>query len=231
MELEKITQSELVLKKKGFNDACGLAHAMELVGDRWALLILRELMLGPRRFGDLRADLPGISANVLTQRLTELEASHVVQRTRLPPPANVQVYGLTSWGLEAEPMILAIGRWATRSPGHDRMLPLSRVAMLLSLKAMIDPERIRKRRLTVGFCLDGTDYRAALDQDGLRIEPGVASTPDILYTGTPRGLAGRIHGKRPLEELAAAGVLTMEGSPVEEVRFVDLFHLPPRFCP
>ena len=81
--------------KRRFDDACGLAHAMELLGERWAMLVLRELAYGPRRFSDLKADLQGISANVLTQRLTELEARGLVRKTKLPPPAAVQVYEAT----------------------------------------------------------------------------------------------------------------------------------------
>ena len=134
MKLEKIT------KQSGriYNDACGTAHGLELIGERWALLVVRELMLGPKRFGDLKADLLGISANVLTQRLERLEANGIVTRRKLPPPASVQVYDLTDWGREAEPIIMTLGRWAARSPGHDPTLPLSGVSMMLSLRTMID---------------------------------------------------------------------------------------------
>ncbi|MFT3965552.1 MAG: helix-turn-helix domain-containing protein, partial [Sphingobium sp.] len=142
MELEKITNGRKGPRKRGYQDACGMAHAMDLIGDRWALAIVRELMLGPRRFGDLRADLPGLSANVLTQRLAELEANAIVARRKLPPPANVQVYELTEWGYEAEPIIQELGRWAARSPGHDTSLPISGVSILLSLRTMIQPDRI-----------------------------------------------------------------------------------------
>src|SRR5690349_1965080 len=104
MRLEKVTGRGRVEPKRGYDDACGTAHGMELIGERWALLVLRELMLGPRRFSQLRADLPGISANVLTQRLSELEQRGLVVKKRLAPPANVQVYEATEWGLEAEPI-------------------------------------------------------------------------------------------------------------------------------
>src|SRR6476659_285627 len=103
-------------EKRRYDDACGTAHALDLIGERWALLVLGELMLGPRRFSELRADLPGISANVLSQRLDELEARGLARKLRLPPPASVQVYEATPWGLEAEPIVQALGRWAARSP-------------------------------------------------------------------------------------------------------------------
>src|ERR671919_409087 len=115
MKLEKVTEKLEARSKRHYEDACATAHAMDLVGERWALLVMRELMLGPKRFSDLRADLPGISANVLTQRLEGLEAAGIVVRRKLPPPASSQVYELTRWGYESEPIFQALGRWAARS--------------------------------------------------------------------------------------------------------------------
>jgi DNA-binding HxlR family transcriptional regulator len=105
--------------KREFDDACGIAHALELVGERWGLLVLRELMLGPRRFSDLKADLPGITPSVLTQRLVEFEDRGLIRKSRLPPPAPVQVYEATEWGLEVEAVLQKFGMWALRSPRHD----------------------------------------------------------------------------------------------------------------
>src|SRR4028118_2183534 len=138
MKLQNITDSAA---KRRYEDACGAAHALDLVGERWALLVMRELMLGPKRFTDLRADLPGISANVLTQRLEGLEAAGVLTRRKLPPPASAQVYELTPWGYEAEPIFQVLGRWAARSPSHDPGLPLSSASLMLSFRTMFDPVR------------------------------------------------------------------------------------------
>ena len=110
MESEKITNKSLPSSRRSYDDACGAAHALDLVGERWALLVMRELMLGPKRFSDLRADLPGISANVLTQRLEGLQDAGVLRRRKLPPPASVQAYELTPWGYESEPIFQALGR-------------------------------------------------------------------------------------------------------------------------
>src|SRR3954468_5627076 len=118
MKLQKLTKFPQSKEKRRYEDACGLAHALDLIGERWAMLVLRELAYGPRRFSELKADLQGISANVLTQRLTELEARGLVRKVKLPPPASVQVYQATEWGLEAVPVIASLGRWAARSPGH-----------------------------------------------------------------------------------------------------------------
>src|SRR3954468_10425915 len=126
------------LSRRTYEDACGAAHALDLVGERWALLVMRELMLGPKRFSDLRASLPGISANVLTQRLEGLEIAGVLVRRKLPPPASAQVYELTQWGYESEPIFQALGRWAARSPTHDPTLPFGAVSLMMSLRTMID---------------------------------------------------------------------------------------------
>jgi DNA-binding HxlR family transcriptional regulator len=115
MELQKETHPA---KRHGkwYDDACGTAFALELVGERWSLLIVRELMFGGRRFSDLRGGLPGISAKVLTERLEGLERAKIVQRRQLPPPAAAQVYELTPWGYTSENAIKELGRWAATSP-------------------------------------------------------------------------------------------------------------------
>jgi len=229
MELEKITNGRKASKKRGYQDACGMAHAMDLIGDRWALAVVRELMLGPRRFGDLRADLPGLSANVLTQRLSELEADHIVTRRKLPPPANVQVYELTEWGYEAETIIQELGRWAARSPGHDATLPISGVSILLSLRTMVARERIGDLRLTVGFRWGNEEYLGRVDADGIHIARGSADEGEIAFGGSPNAFAGYVYGGMELEQLG--GALTVTGDPVLARRFADLFVLPPKIDP
>src|SRR3569832_258406 len=151
MKLQKLTKPRQSEEKRRYEDACGLAHAMELLGDRWAMLVLRELAYGPRRFSDLKSDLHGISANVLTQRLTELEARGLVRRTKLPPPASIQVYEATDWGLEAVPVIASLGMWAARCPLHDPGLRMSHVAVVMSLQTLISPERARGMNARICF--------------------------------------------------------------------------------
>ena len=115
MKLEKVTESGSGGAKRRYDDACAATHGMDIIGERWALPVMRELMMGPRRFGELRRSLPALSANVLTQRLEGLEAAGIVVRRKLPPPASVQVYELTPWGQEAGPIFQELGRWAARS--------------------------------------------------------------------------------------------------------------------
>ena len=101
-------------------DACAAAHALDVVGDRWSVIVIRELMLGPKRFSELLACAHGATATTLTMRLRELEQAGVVNHVALPPPALVTVYGLTEWGLDFEPILQALGRWAQRSPALPR---------------------------------------------------------------------------------------------------------------
>src|SRR5207249_2572577 len=105
----------------------------------WALLVVRELLLGPKRFTDLRASLPGISPNVLTQRLNELEQASVLLRHKLPPPYGAWVYELTAWGKELETVIVELGRWGARSPALPRDPAMSVNSLILSFRSMFDP--------------------------------------------------------------------------------------------
>src|SRR5215213_10130364 len=164
MKSQKDTKEGLTAPRRSYEDACGAAHALDLVGERWALLVMRELMLGPKRFSDLRADLPGISANVLAQRLEGLEAAGVLVRRKLPPPAPAQVYELTPWGRESEPIFQALGRWAARSPAHDPSLPFSAASLLLSFRTMLDPGRAEGIDARVGFRVGDETFLAHLAQ-------------------------------------------------------------------
>ena len=158
--------------RRHYDDACATAHALDLVGERWALLVMRELMLGPKRFSDLRADLPGISANVLTQRLEGLEAEGIVVRRRLPPPAAAQVYELTPWGYESEPIFQALGRWAARSPTHDPSLPFSAVSLFLSFRTMFDPARAKGLRARIGFRFGAESFVVRIANGRLEVARG-----------------------------------------------------------
>ena len=229
MKLKKVTIRENSKEKKGFQDACGTAHALELIGERWALLVLRELMLGPRRFGELRADLPGISANVLTQRLGELEGRGLLVRRRLPPPASVQVYELTPWGYEAEPIVQMMGRWAARSPAHDPTQPISGVSILLSFRTMLDPDRAGDIDARIGFRFGPDIYVGHLTGQGFAIERGDPAGADVIFSGAPPALAAAVYGGVRFEDLAPA--LTVEGDRALAARFTTLFPLPEKVVP
>jgi len=222
VQLEKLTYNRPNEAKRRYDDACGTAHGLELIGDRWALLVLRELMLGARRFSQLRADLPGLSANVLTQRLAELEERGLVRRRTLPPPASAQVYEATPWGLEAEPVIQALGRWAARSPQHDPTLPLSGVSILLSFRTMIDTKRARKIDAKVGFVFGKDRYVARVRKGRIKVAQGVVEECDAVISAPPATLAAVVYGGAPIDLLGISG-----DRGVAE-KFVTLFVLPPK---
>ena len=220
MKLDKITVIGSAEPKRRYDDACGTAHALELIGDRWTLLVLRELMLGGRRFSDLRGDLPRISANVLTQRLAELEERGLVARKRLPPPASVQVYQATEWGMEAEPIVQALGRWAARSPGHDATLPLSGVSLMLSFGTMFDPDKAKKFDGRIGFRLGPDSYLARIRKGRFKVARGEAGAGDALFTASPTAIAAVVYGGAPLDSVR------IEGNRALAEKFITLFPLP-----
>lgn len=220
MKLQKETNAG---HGKWYGDACGTAFGMEVIGERWSLLVVRELMLGSRRFSDLRASLPGISAKVLTERLGTLEAMGVLVKRKLPPPAAAQVYQLTEWGYAAEPMIQEIGRWAAMSSQHDPTLPLSPVSFMLSLRTMFDPEKARGQSAKIGFRFPDAEFVATLadgklvatreeplDCDALFIAPAAPSLAVMFYVGLPAGEVG----------------VTVEGDPAAADRFMAIFEPP-----
>lgn len=216
-------------KSRWYDDACGTALALEFVGERWSLLIMRELMLGPRRFSELRSTLGGISANVLTQRLESLEAVGILRRRKLPPPASVQVYELTPWGYESEPIFQEMGRWATRSPLHDPMLPLSPVSAMLSLRTMLEPDR-GDLALTLAFRFPTDAFVARLSPQGLDIQRGETEA-DAVFECDPTTLVRLFYGKWPMAEAEAEGLLRFTGDRDLAQRFIDLFALPPKIPP
>jgi DNA-binding HxlR family transcriptional regulator len=228
MKLEKITEPSETRQRRTYDDACAAAHALDLVGERWALLVMRELMMGPKRFSDLRSSLPGISANVLTQRLEGLETAGVLTRRKLPPPVSAQVYELTPWGYESEPIFQALGRWAARSPSHDPTLPFSAASLLLSLRTMLDPVRSGGLDAKIGLILGDETFVGHLAGGEIEIARGDPGGSDVIFEGEPRVIAGAIYGGQPLDALEAAGVLRISGDRRLAERFVTLFPLPPK---
>ena len=217
-----------VTSDRWYDDACGAAHALELLGERWALLVVRELMFGPRRFGELREALPGISANVLTQRLEGLEAGGILVRRQLPSPANAQVYELTAWGYETEPIFQTMGRWAARSPSHDPSLPLSAASLLLSFRTMLRADRAKGLVTAVGLHLGDETFVAQVRGGRISIRRAELRDVDVTLSGEATALASVVYGGRSLAEAQADGALTVEGNRALARRFVTLFALPPK---
>ena len=226
MKLEKITRTEDAATKRWYDDACGTALAMELVGERWSLLIVRELMFGPRRFGEVRGGLSGISANVLTQRLDGMERAGIVERIKLPPPASVQVYGLTPWGYESETAIKELGRWAVRSPKHDPSLPLSAASLMMSFRTMYAAARTTDHAARIGFRLGDEAFVARPGASEIVIRRELPEGADLVLTGNAMAIASIVYGGRPVADAEAAGDLAVMGDRDLLARFVTLFPLP-----
>ena len=226
MKLEKTTDNPKLPRERWYDDACGTAMALELVGERWSLLIVRELMFGPRRFNELKNGLPGISANVLTQRLEGMEASGILIRRKLPPPASVQVYELTRLGYAAETVVKELGRWAAQSPLHDPTLPLSAASIMLSFRTMLDAGRAEGIDAEIGFRFGEEEFRAHLANGEIPIRRGEAAGAELVFATMPTMLAAAVYGGVPLDELEKAGALAIEGNRSLAERFVTLFPLP-----
>ena len=210
-----------------YDDGCAAAHALDLIGERWALLVVRELLLGPKRFTDLRAGLPNASPNVLAQRLRELEAAGVVRRRKLPPPAASRVYELTDWGMELEPVIVGLGRWGARSASRPREAELGVDSLILSFRTMFDAQAAKGFRASYELRL-GEDRFYALVADG-RFEVargGAQERPDAIIEADAATLAAVVYGGRQLEESLRAGDIEIEGDESAVERFVCLFPLP-----
>ena len=222
MQLEKITKSRKSEAKRRYEDACGLAHAMELLGERWAMLVLRELAYGSRRFSELKVDLKGISANVLAQRLAELEERKLVRKTKLAPPASVQVYEATEWGLEVVPLIASLGRWAARSPWHNPALQMSHVSVIMSLQTLLSAKLAEGLDARIGFNFGDVSYVTTIRDGRLEVERGALEGCDVEFAGTPSDVAAVIHGGAPLEMVEVKGDMELAK------RFLTLFPLPPK---
>jgi DNA-binding HxlR family transcriptional regulator len=210
------------MDRRTYGDPCGVARSLDAIGERWALLVVRELLLGPKRFSALHRGLGGVSQNVLAQRLRELEAAGVVRRRRLGPPAGSWAYELTEQGSALEPVLVALGRWGRNRPMTAEG-ELSVDALVLALKTTFDPAAAGDLEASLDLHVD--DDRLAIAVTGGRLSVTRASTevPDAtLRTDVPtlRELAFR---KRRLDDAAAAGDVAIDGDRAAAQRLLDAF--------
>jgi DNA-binding HxlR family transcriptional regulator len=190
-------------------------------------MIVRELLLGPKRFTDIRAGLPSLSADVLAARLRELEQSGVVARRVLPPPAASQVYELTPAGLALEPVVIALGRWGGANlPSSPEGTGMSLDAAVLSFPTLFDPARAGDFEATVALRLGVERFVARVAGGRFKVERGEAAAPDATIAGDPRALLDVAHGRRELEDALEAGELEISGDTRAGKRFLRLFPLP-----
>ncbi|MEJ7816446.1 MAG: winged helix-turn-helix transcriptional regulator, partial [Rubrobacter sp.] len=197
--------------RRSYDDGCAAAHALDLVGERWALLVVRELLLGPKRFTDLRAGLPGASPNVLAQRLRELEGAGVVRRRKLPPPAASRVYELTEWGEELEPAIISLGRWGARSLSKPRDAALGVDSLILSFRTMFDPRAADGLTASYELRLGEDRFCAVVAEGRFEIIRGGADQPDAIIETDAGTLAALVYEGRDLAEALRSGDVRIEG--------------------
>lgn len=190
-----------------YGDQCGVARSLDVIGERWALLIVRELLLGPKRFGDLMAGLVGASPNVISQRLRELSGDGVVRQRLLEPPARVRVYELTEWGRELEPVVLHLGLWGERTP-VPQGTPPSLDSLLLALRAKADPDELAGvYELRIGT--DSIVVEAA--SGSLRMRRGTADRPTGTLVTDGDTLRAVCFGQRSVDDAVQAGDLRIDG--------------------
>jgi DNA-binding HxlR family transcriptional regulator len=199
-------------RTRSVQDGCGIAHASTLLGQRWALLVVRELLLGPKRFTDLRAGIPDISPNVLGQRLRELEESGIVQRRKLAPPAAVQVYELTDWGRELEPAVLALGRWASSSPSFPRDAEMGPDSLVLALKSAFDPAKADGLDATYELRLGELPFRIRIEDGRFEAERGETDDADAVIRSDPNTIAGIVFRGNRLGTAVESGEVQLDGS-------------------
>jgi DNA-binding HxlR family transcriptional regulator len=204
-----------------------MAHALDLVGERWALLVVRELMLGPKRFTDLRSSLPGISPNILAQRLRELGTAGVLAHSRLPPPASHQIYELTAHGHELETVVDALGRWALRSPSLTMAAPRSKDSHVLFLRMLFDPRAARGFTAEFALWLGEEHFRVRIADQRISLTRGRPDNPDATIDTTIPALHAMLRRTCPLDELISSGDLRVYGDREMVTRLPGLFSYPP----
>lgn len=212
--------------KRKYDDGCAVARALDVVGERWALLVVRELMFNPKRFTDLRVGLPGASPNVLSQRLRELDEAGIVHRRRLPPPAAAWVYELTPRGRELEPVVAALAKWGAYEPGTPDERPISVDSMMLALRTLYDPTRSDGSVIDLAVSLGEDGFRATASPDGLRLAREPVERPDAVIHSDTATLGGVVSGRRELADALDTGDLVVDGDEAVLVRFMMLFTQP-----
>lgn len=216
----------MLKERRSYAQFCAVARALDYVGERWTLLLVRELMLGPKRFKDLLAGLPGIGTNLLTERLRELERAGIISRRVLPPPAGSSVYELTDSGRGLEPVVFALGRW-----GHQFLHPrhaddaVHAGWFMVALRAMLRPGAAAARRETYELRIDGEPYEVRIVGGEVRTSQGSAAEPDVTLTTDLDTLIGLLARALTPKAALGAGKVQVRGDTAGLQRFVERFEL------
>lgn len=216
------------MKNRSYSQYCGLAYALDIVGERWTLLIVRELIPGPRRFKDLVDGLPGISTNLLSERLKRLERQGLLSRRTLPPPAGSTVYELTPLGQALEKTLLELGKWGSQfvPPSAEDATLLHVGSYALTLKTFFRPEQAQGVNETYELRIDNEVLQVQIKEGELQVQQGEALEADmILHADMPTYL-GLLQRQMQPDEAISGRLIRIEGDPAALSRFLDLCGLP-----
>jgi DNA-binding HxlR family transcriptional regulator len=215
-------------RARGYGQYCGLARAAELVGERWALLIVRDLLVGPRRFTDLRHGLPRIPTNILSERLKELEDNGIARRRVLPRPAAAVVYELTPYGQQLEEVVMKLGLWGAQSLGEPRPDEIiTSDSIVMALRSTFRPEPARGLRAGYELRLGDIVVYARVEDGTLTAGRGSLPDADVVLESGPAIrsiMAGEVSPAEALEN----GSVRLSGSPELFAQFAELFQIPQR---
>ncbi|HWK52907.1 MAG TPA: winged helix-turn-helix transcriptional regulator [Hyphomicrobiales bacterium] len=206
-----------------YDEGCLAVHALNQIGDRWALLVVRELMFTPKRFQMIRAGLPGITAGVLTSRLAQLQEVGVVVHD-----AGLGVYALTDAGRGLLPVLQALCRWALTIPGHDPSRFISPTALMISMGVNLQRKQAQDRTLLAGFDFGKEAFEARLKNGDLITKAVSRAEAPFVLKANGNAMAAAVYGRKPLSQLLAKGIIEIQGDGAAAQDFVDLFRLEPQ---
>jgi DNA-binding HxlR family transcriptional regulator len=205
-----------------YNEGCLVAHALNLIGDRWALLVVRELMFAPKRFQMIRAGLPGITASVLTSRLTQLSRVGVVNYDE-----RLGIYTLLDAGRDLLPVLEGLSRWSLTLPGHDASRFISPSALIISMRVNLDADLACGREALAGFDF-GSEAFEVLVADGKLLTTSVSKlNTAIVLQGSGNTLATAVYCNVPLLSLVSHGTIDVQGDITLAIDFLSLFKFGP----
>jgi DNA-binding HxlR family transcriptional regulator len=213
---------------RSYNQYCGLAYALDRIGERWTILIIRELIAGPRRFTDLLDGLPGISTTRLSERLKQLEQQGLIRRRTLPPPAGSAVYELTALGQALEPTLLELGKWGSQfvpASMEDATL-LHANSYALTLKTFFRPERAQGFDETYELHIDDEVLQVRIAAGGLLVQQGDALTADAIFRTDMPTYLKLLSGELAPDEAISQGLIRIVGDPETLGRFLNMCGLP-----
>ena len=212
---------------RGYRQFCGLARALDLVGGRWALLVVRDLLIGPKRFSQLQDGLPGIPTNVLSSRLRELEEAGIVQRRAQPRPKGGVAYELTDFGRELEEPVMRLGFWGAKALGPPEATDfLSMDSLALALRGSFCPEKARGPRRLYELRVDGKSLRVEVNRGQVSVPAASAKEPDLVVEADAGVLSELLAGRLDVEAATNDGRVRLDGDRADATRLFEMFRLP-----